>query len=180
MLSWRTKAVLLVVALITSLVHASSLGAGGAYACSCAQAPTLAEESRTSDAVFSGEVLDIEENELAPGPGPPLGRVTFDVREAWKGVSEESIVVYGQGNEVSCGIDFEKDRSYLVYAYRSSDGPGDHLETGFCNATKPLAEAEADLLMLRSTSATLPDTGGFVSLKRLGFLVVALATNLVL
>jgi hypothetical protein len=43
-----------------------------------------------------------------------------------------------------------------------------------------VADAEKDLQTLGSPTAMLSDTGGFVSLKELGFLVVAFATNLVL
>ena len=131
--------------------------------------------------MFSGEVVGIDENDLAPGPGPSLGKVTFDVSDVWKGVSEEPVAVYGQGPEASCGIDFERGESYLVYAYRSSgDGA---LETNLCDATKPLTEAERDLGVLGPP--TLPGTGG--SILPIGdattivaaFALLALASTLV-
>ncbi len=177
MFATKTKAGFLVVALAVNLVLASTLHVREARACSCAGSLAPERELRTSDAVFSGEVVSIEGDRLAPGLGPPLGRVTFDAKESWKGVSEKSVVVYGHGDEVSCGIDFEKGEQYLVYAYRSNDGPGDHLETSYCDATKLMSEAEADLRVLGSPTGTLPDTGGstFLSQKAAIFAVSALA-----
>ncbi len=104
--------------------------------------------------------MDIEADVLAPGVGPPLGRVTFDVKRAWKAVREESAVVYGYGDDVSCGIEFEKGESYLVYAYRSNGNEDGPLETSFCDPTKPLEYADGDLWVLGPTSAPMPDTGG--------------------
>jgi hypothetical protein len=175
----RARSGLLIVALVSNLVLAGGLGAGKAHACSCAGSASLEEQVSDSAAVFSGEVLDIEENELAPGPGPPLGRVTFDVRASWKGVSGGSVVVYGQGDEVSCGIDFQEGQSYLVFAYGGGEGHEDPLQTDFCTQTQQLS-TETATQRLGPPTATLPDTGGSVSLKELGFLVVAIVTNLVL
>jgi hypothetical protein len=157
MLPVRARIGFLIVVLEANLVLASGPGAREVYACSCATR-TLAEEFRTSDAVFSGEVVSIEENELSPDAIPPLGRVTFEIRKSWKGVSEESVAVYGQGDEASCGIDFEKGRNYLVYAYRLNE-ENTPLETSFCDATKPLTEAEGDLRLLGAPTTVLPDTG---------------------
>ncbi len=162
MLLTRIKLSSLIVAVAINLLVVGILNVREAHACSCAS-QTLEKEIRTSDAVFSGEVVGVESDVLLPGPGPPLGKVTFDVRDSWKGVSGQSVVVYGQGPEVSCGIDFEQGKSYLVYAYRSKGNEGDPLETSLCDATKPLAEAKGDLPVLGPPGATLPDTGGSVS-----------------
>ena len=81
----------------------------------------------------------------------------FRVEEAWKGVSKESVSVYGYGLEPSCAIELEEGRSYLVYARRTG-GEGS-LETNYCDATRLLVRAEADLRML-GPSTPLVDTGG--------------------
>ena len=94
-------------------------------------------------------------------------------------MSGGSVVVYGQGDEVSCGIDFQEGQSYLVFAYGGGEGHEDPLQTDFCTQTQQLS-TEIATRMLGPPTATLPDTGGFVSLKKLGFMVVAFATNLVL
>lgn len=152
----QTRIAFLVCVLVANLALAGGPGARSAYACTCEAGISLEEELESSDAVFSGEVTSIEEDELAPGGGPPLGRVTFDVNESWKGVTEGTVSVYGQGDGNFCGLDFDPDKSYLVYAYRT----GDHLETGLCTATKPLAEAREDLRLLGPPTSSLPDTGG--------------------
>nr|MBA3951825.1 hypothetical protein [Rubrobacter sp.] len=90
------------------------------------------------------------------GDDPFLGPVTFEVEEAWKGASEGSVVVYGQGPEPSCGIDFERGETYLVYAYRS-DG---YLGTDYCGRTKPLSFAGSDVGELNAARGSLPETGG--------------------
>ena len=155
----RTRLGFLIFALAVNLLLAGTSNLRNAHACSCASVP-LEEYLRTSDAVFSGEVVGIDANDLSRGPWPQLGKVTFNVSDVWKGVSEEPVAVYGQGPEASCGIDFEKGESYLVYAYRSNeDGP---LETDLCNATKPLAAAERDLGVLGPPGTSLPGTGGYI------------------
>jgi hypothetical protein len=152
----------LIFALAVNLLVAGTSNLRNARACTCASLEPLEEHLRTSDAVFSGEVVGIDENDLSPGVGPSLGKVTFDVSDVWKGVSEESVAVYGQGPEASCGIDFEKGESYLVYAYRSN-GDGAHpLETDLCNATKPLEAAQGDVRVLGPPDTTLPGTGGYI------------------
>jgi hypothetical protein len=156
----RVRLGVLIFALAVNLLLAGASNLRNAHACSCISLP-LEKHLRSSDAVFSGEVVGIDENDLSPGAGPRLGKVTFDVSDVWKGVTEESVAVYGQGPEASCGLNFEEGGSYLVYAYRSNeDGP---LETNLCDATKQLAAAEQDLQMLGSPDDTLPDTGGSIS-----------------
>jgi hypothetical protein len=155
----RIRLGFLIFALAANLLLAGTSNLRSAHACSCAGAP-LEEHVRTSDAVFSGEVAGIDQNDLSPGPGPRLGKVTFDVSDVWKGVSEDPVAVHGQGPEATCGIDFEEGESYLVYAYRSNGGGA--LQTDLCNPTKPLAAAERDLQLLGPPDATLPGTGGYI------------------
>ena len=156
----RVRLAVLIFALAVNLLLAGTSNLRNAHACSCISLP-LEKHLRTSDAVFSGEVVGIDENDLSPGAGPRLGKVAFDVSDVWKGVSEESVAVYGQGPEASCGLNFEEGESYLVFAHRSNeDGP---LETNLCDATKLLAAAEDDLRVLGSPDDTLPDTGGSIS-----------------
>ena len=176
----RVRLGVLIFALAVNLLLAGASNLRNAHACSCISLP-LEKHLRSSDAVFSGEVVGVDENDLSPGAGPRLGKVTFDVSDVWKGVSEESVAVYGQGPGASCGLNFEEDESYLVYAYRSNeDGP---LETDLCNATKPLTEAERDLRLLGTPDATLPGTGGSIlpigDATTAAFVLLALASALV-
>jgi hypothetical protein len=175
----RIRAGILAVALVVNVFVAGTFGARSAHACSCAMV-SLEKEIKMSDAVFSGEVASVEPDKVAPGVRPPsLGRVTFDVKEAWKGISGGSAAVYGQGPGVSCGINFDEGRSYLVYAYRSNGESS--LHTDLCTATKPLENADGDLRVLGSPEDPLPDTGGYgVSLLEGAATFVAVPALLVL
>jgi|SRR5215216_4293539 len=145
------------VALAANLLLALIFNVEDAHACSCVSGITPEESLQMSDAVFSGEVVDVDEN-FTPGPsGPHLGPVTFDVEESWKGVSEEPVVVHGYGYGPDCGIGFSVGDRYLVYAHRGGelgDGP---LETGICGGTKPLADAATDLVALGPAELALPE-----------------------
>lgn len=144
-------------AVVMVLVLAGGPYAGTAYACSCVSTP-LKDEIKRSDAVFSGEVQSIDEGAtLGGGVGTATGKVSFAVRDSWKGVTAETVDVYGQGDGVNCFNVFEEDRTYLVYTSRTD---GEALQNNACGATKPLADAEADLRVLGPPPATLPDTGG--------------------
>jgi hypothetical protein len=78
--------------------------------------------------------------------GPHLGSVTFDMEESWKGVPEEPVVVHRYGHSPDCGFGFSVGEWYLVYAHRGGKVGDDPLETSICEGTKPLTDAEADLL----------------------------------
>jgi hypothetical protein len=156
----RTKVVFLAVALVANLVVASTLGSREAHACTCAIFP-LEKEIRASDAVFSGEVQDIDEGMTAPNGGSIRGKITLEVQESWKGVSAEAVDVYGQGDGVNCYNMFERGETYLVYAARAEQRGDEYLKNIACGATKPLADAGADLRLLGSPGGSLPDTGGY-------------------
>ncbi len=159
----RRQAWFLAVALIVNLLRLGGPRAGEAHACGCAVAAnadeSVVEESfEKSAAVFSGKVVKVEEAPSVPpdGDDPFLGPVTFEVEEAWKGASEGSVVVYGQGPEAGCGRNFEEGETYLVYAYRTDD----YLATDYCGRTKPVELASSDLRELDAARGSLPDTGG--------------------
>jgi hypothetical protein len=96
--------------------------------------------------VFSGEVVRLGVEDPEPRDDVSLGRVSSSVEKSWKSVSKRSVVIHGQGERYgtwgvsnSCHIEFERGKTYLVYAYRAG-GNGDHLSTGICSGTKPLAD----------------------------------------
>lgn len=159
----KTRLYLLILALAANLVLFTGPGAGGAYACSCAGTWSTEESYRRADAVFSGEVVEVEESP-APSDGtttlamPRLNPVSFDVGEAWKGVSGDAAIVYGEGPEVSCGIDFDRGETYLVFAYNSREAEDSPLQADFCGATEQV-DVETARQML-GPPATLPETGG--------------------
>jgi hypothetical protein len=177
----RIRAGLLAVALVVNLFVAIVFAAPSAHACSCAGIQTPAEGLRASDAVFSGEVVGLGAEDPQPRDGTPLGGVEFRVKESWKGVSDGAAIIYGQGEGYfgearegdmvvvnSCAVTFEQGESYLVYAYRRGENAGGPLGTDICTATKPLADAEADLRVLGPPTTGLPDTGGPAPLRDRG------------
>lgn len=183
----RIRAGFLAVALVANLFVAGTFDARIAYACTCAGIQTPAEGLRESEAVFSGEVVDLGAEDPQPRDDTPLGGVEFRVKEAWKGVSDGAAIIYGQGEGYfgedaegrivisSCAVTFERGESYLVYAYRSGEKADGYLETDACTATKPLSDAGKDLRVLGPPTTALPDTGGPTHPPRSGvFLSVAL------
>jgi len=145
------------VALAANLLLALTFNAEDAHACSCVSGITPEESLQKSAAVFTGEVVDVDEN-FTPGPsGPHLGPVTFDVEESWKGVSEDPVVVHGYGYGPDCGIGFSVGDRYLVYAYRGGEAGDGPLETSICGGTKLLMDAATDLGALGPAELALPE-----------------------
>lgn len=153
---------MLSVSLVASLLLTGGPWAGEAYACSCAGGSSSPEEAlRKSDAVFSGEVVDTGklpplDDGITTMTMPFLDPVTFDVKASWKGVSGESAVVHGQGPAPSCGLNFERGETYLVFAGRVGEGA---LQTDYCGNTFPASEETARNI-LGPPTGTLPETGG--------------------
>jgi hypothetical protein len=112
------------------------------YACKCAGPPSIEKELERSNAVFSGKVIDIDNNRNNQ-------KILFEVEEAWKGVSKTQIILTDE--QSSCSLNFSEGKSYLVYAY---DFQGD-LTTNICDRTKELSSAKDDLEYLgEGTSPT--------------------------
>ncbi len=153
------RAVSVVLALVMSLLLVT-LDVGPAYACSCMDLP-LKNDIRDADAVFSGEVRSIDEEASAGGSGimAAPGRITFAVEDSWKGVTVETVDVYGQGDGANCYNLFEEGEAYLVYASRAREADAPLKNVG-CGETKSLAGAEPDLRLLGAPAGELPETGG--------------------
>lgn len=160
---------LLAVALVANSLLLGGTQAGEAFACSCAGEESTEEAFQRADAVFSGEMVRGGIEDPDPEDDTMIGGIQFRVLDAWKGVPGESVVLYGQeaayygkleeGEMVvasSCAYTFEEGESYLVYASRQEDG----LQTGLCDRTMPLTEAERDLDVLGPPADRLTETGG--------------------
>ena len=77
-------------------------------------------------------------------PGPNLGRiVTFDVAQAFRGVTDKAVEVMTGQRESDCSFEFTEGISYLVYA--SSDLGTGMLVTSVCTRTRLLSQAKDDL-----------------------------------
>ena len=135
-----------------------------------------------SDAVFSGEVVELEkeppETEMVEGTmmtimggGGREATVTLRVSEAWKGPKQRTVqFTTPVADGMSCAHPFKEGREYLVYA----DGEQD-LKVGGCSETKTLSDADVDLALLGNGEAleeggTLSDTSGGISVRAMAVL----------
>ncbi len=148
-----------------------------AYACSCGPV-SVQRLLSSSEAVFSGEVVDLKRNQKDPAPPPPpnpgsippaapsrIDRVSFRVSEVWKGPQRQTLeVITPRADGVSCGYPFKEGQEYLVYA----EGKGEPFETALCSGTQPLSKADEDLALLgngeelKDGGVALTDTSGVV------------------
>ena len=89
-----------------------------------------------SDAMFWGEVVSVEEQEIMSSVTPFLAPITFDRGYFRKGVSWEQVIVSGQGSEAGCGLYFDEGETFLglrvPHVGKGEDGP---LKIGFCTAS---------------------------------------------
>ncbi|MGD6778888.1 hypothetical protein ACQCT3_00475 [Sutcliffiella horikoshii] len=150
---------------ILSLPFFSSTG----YACSCLPPGTPQEELSKMDAVLTGKVLEVEENNSTT-------KVKLSVSETWKGVKTKEVVVYTAMDSAACGVNFEKDKDYLVYA---------HLEDGeyttyLCSRTAELTQAQSDLKELGEGTVPTDDAKPFANFSTQNAVVGTLGVALVL
>lgn len=144
-----------------------------ASACMCAiegSPKERAEEAiADSDAVFSGEVVDLEkappDTEMLEGTmltvmggGERKATVTLRVSEVWKGPKQQAVqFTTPVADGISCAHPFKEGREYLVYANGEQD-----LRVDGCSETKMLPEADADLALLGNDSEKPKDGAGKV------------------
>ncbi|MFL0376052.1 hypothetical protein ACH0BY_19145 [Paenibacillus amylolyticus] len=115
------------------------------YACSCVES-NVQERLKTYATVFTGEVVKKGESQQSKHDGL-LREYTFDVDTAWKGVHAKKMKIIGSdGGSDSCGVEFEKNRSYLIFA--SLDERDNRLHTNLCSRNVPIEQAGDDLKLL--------------------------------
>ncbi|MDN4606954.1 hypothetical protein [Sporosarcina highlanderae] len=117
-----------------------------ASACSCIAPPPPEDALEKANAVFTGEVVEIEEKRKLFG-GFIGKKVQFKVDKAWKGIDESEIVISTGQSDGDCGFSFVKGQKYLVYASVSSmyEENNYSLSTTICHRTTELTNATADL-----------------------------------
>ncbi|WFR64963.1 hypothetical protein P9222_13605 [Paenibacillus amylolyticus] len=115
------------------------------YACSCVESD-VQKRLETYTTVFTGEVVKKGPSQQSKNDGM-LREYTFDVSTAWKGVDAKKMnIIASDGGSESCGIQFEKNQSYLIYAYQYEV---DHkLHTNLCSGNVPMEQAGDDLKLL--------------------------------
>lgn len=117
-----------------------------AQACRCAPpAPKIALEK--SAAVFVGHVTSIQKGER-------FNTYQFAVSKQWKGMKSNTTSIVTATNSAACGINFDEDRDYLVYAYKTEGD--DQLRTNLCSRTKRAVDAAVDLAELGAPMADAP------------------------
>lgn len=118
------------------------------YACSCVVPAEPLEALETSSAVFTGKVVDIKEPKGTIISSADPVKVTFEVDSSWKGVKGDKVTLSTALSSASCGFEFVKGESYIVYAYANGEGETDKLVASLCSRTKLLASASEDLKKL--------------------------------
>ncbi len=125
-----------------------------AQACSCAPPPAPKIALEQAAAVFVGRVTSVEKLQTG-SQYTSSNRFQFTVSKKWKGVQGAVATVISNGNSAACGIVFDSDRDYLVYAFKNKDD--DQLQTNLCTRTKRVADAAADLAELGEPMKEAPD-----------------------
>ena len=127
----------LITILITTLPIQSS-------ACSCVQPGSVQEELERTDVVFSGEVIDIfDENEKKEIiSSADVVQYVFEVKEIWKGTEQSQVLVSSARDSASCGFEFELNMKYLVFAQLEEDAT---ISTGLCTMTESLESSASQL-----------------------------------
>lgn len=133
------------------------LSRGSLLACSCGRIGPACEAAWKADAVFVGTAAHVDPLTIF---GVPLTlsaverHVRFTVKESFLGAKDKTIeITTGMGGG-DCGIDFQRGRDYLIYAYRNPASRA--LYTGICTRTSYLENAGGDLAYLRSLTGNAP------------------------
>jgi hypothetical protein len=142
-------AALVLLMLMPSVAAACSCGGGGARPCAAYW------EAR---AVFDGVVTEVAESGVRRGGSESVRPfyyklVRFKVQDWFRGPRRRAAQVLTAPRGDDCGYQFVPGRRYLVYAEEGTDG---RLYASACTATKPLAEAGADISFIRGLPAAPP------------------------
>ena len=111
-----------------------------ADACTCLMPKNGKTDVRKSrdeaSSVFVGRVVEIRKHEKVVGEfGLRIAFETiFAVSRAWKGVTQERVRVFTNGDSAMCGRSFEVGKEYLVYGVRSDEKGA--FSDNLCSRTK--------------------------------------------
>src|SRR5687768_11525966 len=112
--------------LSTALVASLSipLGAGPAWACSCA-AVTPEEHADSARVVFTGVAREVKRTETQL-------TVRFRVTRVYKGEVDRRVKVVTASNSAACGCSFKEDTQYTVFGTKRREP----IPTNLCSGTK--------------------------------------------
>ena len=132
----------------------------------CFCIPTTPKKNfRNSRAVFAGKVIDVvaqSRRDRDTSDSLVAFKVTFEVSKVWKGKVDKQQVLLTSESFPGCEYSFEKGKEYLVYA----SGEELTIQTELCKATKPLANAQADLAVLDQETRVTPENTSTGQLQR--------------
>jgi hypothetical protein len=134
----------LIAVTVLALALVSFAWAPVAQACKCMM-PSPEDARDAAEAVFEGRVVKVD---MVKGEADGMGtkRATLKVVRSWKGSNAaETLVVDTAESSAACGVDFDKDVSYFVYAIKNEKG---ELLAGSCGRTRPMEAASDDLAAL--------------------------------
>ncbi len=115
-----------------------------AQACSCIAPPAPKVALEQSAAVFIGKAVKTESAGFS-------NTYRFTVSKKWKGVEGNTVSLTSATSSAACGINFDADREYLVYAFKKEGET--QLQTNLCTRTKRVADAATDLAELGEPAA---------------------------
>lgn len=125
-----------------------------AGACSCGPPRPPLKAMAESDAVFSGEIIDIIPMTDSPPPGEMPGgfKATVKVMKSWKGDVAGIVQVHTGSGFGDCGIELTEE-PWLFYAGRRTDG---EWYTGACQRSRPLKYTGEEIAELDGHLPELP------------------------
>jgi hypothetical protein len=122
--------------------------AATSFGCTCGtpKPSACSQLAAEASAIFVGTV-DAAENPPEAGNDRGLSKYRFHVDEHFAGSDEEFVDVYSGRGATDCSFWFTEGRTYLVFAYKETDGK---LHTTECSPTAAVEDATALLSQLRS------------------------------
>jgi len=149
----RSVVAFVIFIVVTALIYTPSV-----FACPCPEKPDPLTALKQSVAVFSGSVINIDEDgDLSPITGTHMRKVHFRVDRAWKGIERIVIRVNTEKDSVACGYAFSTGNTYLVYAY----GEKDNLQVSLCSRTQKLGDVRSEEWEALGKPAFLPEDEDF-------------------
>jgi Carboxypeptidase regulatory-like domain len=133
------------VALLAAALSARPIEATPLLACECTRREPPCSAYWDASAVFVGRVEAISRTGGSR-------RVTFNVRQSFRGVSSSTVDVLTSPAGQRCSLSLRSGQEYLVYAHRS-EGTST-LTTSVCAGTREVSDAASDLSYARSIQGT--------------------------
>jgi len=129
-----------------------------AYACSCVYMGDIPAKLESYSTVFSGQVVRKGAKNMFQSNN--VREYTFEVQTAWKGVTAKKMkITANDGGEESCGVQFAKGESYLIFA--SLDEKDGKSYTSYCSGNLSLKNASAsEAIKLLGTGVTVSEDYG--------------------